>query len=216
MSAELPDIGRADFAAALQRLSPQGLDDTAVERLWIHYTELARWNRRLSLVGPGTANEVLRRHYGESLAALPLLAAEDRSLVDIGSGAGFPGFVLAAARPDLETTLVESRRRKWSFLSLVCEKTALPCHCLDARVSAAIPDGFPRQMDVVTTRAVRFSDAEIAALAGRLTADGRFLVWMGARPQPSLSTLRQGRQIALGESRERRIVELFPALESWS
>ena len=52
------------------------------------------------------AGEVVERHYGESLAALPLAPAEGR-LVDLGSGAGFPGWVLAAARPGLEVTLVD-------------------------------------------------------------------------------------------------------------
>ncbi|MEL7061050.1 MAG: RsmG family class I SAM-dependent methyltransferase [Acidobacteriota bacterium] len=92
---------------------------TLLERLEAHAGELARWNPRLSLVGPGTAHELVRRHYLESLAAWPLLlsSADDlpnhsaagaavaprgqpeaaSSLVDLGTGGGFPGFVLAAA-----------------------------------------------------------------------------------------------------------------------
>lgn len=181
-----------------------------MERLWIHYMELIRWNRRLSLVGPGTFGEVLSRHYGESLAALELLEPEDRNLVDIGSGAGFPGFVLAAARPDLEVTLVEARQKKWSFLSLACKKAALPCHCLNARVSAVLAGGFPQQMDVVATRAVRFSRAEVSALTACLSGRGRFLVWSGVETPSTMAALRCGRQVALGDSDRRRIRELFP------
>jgi len=208
---ELPKLDPSEFSEALVRLSPVDLSPRALECLWIHYLELARWNRRLSLIGSGTSKEVLARHYAESLAGLELLEPEDRRLVDVGSGAGFPGFVLAAARPDLEVTLVESRQKKWSFLSLVCEKAALPCHCLNARVSAALPGGFPQQMDVVTTRAVRFSLPEVSALADRLSSRGRFLVWSGDGSLPAMTRLRPLREVALGGSERRRILELCPS-----
>ena len=57
-------------------------------------------------------------------------------LLDLGSGAGFPGIVLAAARPDLEVTLLEARERKWAFLAAACRRAGLACRCLNARVSA--------------------------------------------------------------------------------
>ena len=81
----------------IQRLSPEPLDDRSIDALFAHYRELALWNRRTNLIGPGTAGEILARHYGESLAALPLIPAGARRGLDLGSGAGFPGIVLAAA-----------------------------------------------------------------------------------------------------------------------
>src|SRR3954454_20307279 len=134
MAFALPEISRAGFADALLRLSPESLDERAIDALHAHYKELALWNRRMSLIGPGTANQILARHYGESLAALPLLPADARRGLDLGSGAGFPGVVLAAARPGLEMTLVEARERKWAFLSAAARKAALPCRCLDVRM----------------------------------------------------------------------------------
>jgi 16S rRNA (guanine527-N7)-methyltransferase len=210
LSAELPEIARGDFATAIARLSPVEVLPQGVERLWIHYNELARWNRRASLVGPGTAEQVLDRHYGESLVGLGLLEDEDRSLVDIGSGAGFPGFVLSAVRPDLGVTLVEATQKKWSFLSLVCEKSALPCRCLNARVTTALARELPQQIDVVTTRAVKLSAAEISLLAGRLSPRGRFLIWSGRTDAPDLARLRAGREARVPGSQHRRIRELFP------
>ena len=210
MTAELQRIEYEQFVAALARTGHR-LDAPAYERPWTHYTELVRWNRRLSLIGPGTFDDVVERHYGESLAALALLEPDDSSLVDLGSGAGFPGFVLAAARPDLDVTLVEARQKKWSFLSLVCQKAALPCHCLGARVTMSFPDGFPQRMDLITTRAVKFSADEIEALAGRLTPTGRILAWVGSSTPAAFASLRPGGEVALGESRSRRILELFPS-----
>ena len=82
------------------------LDARAEAALYAHYQELSRWNQRLSLIGPGTAGEIVARHYGEALAALPLVPSSAQWGLDIGSGAGFPGLVLAAARPGLKMTLV--------------------------------------------------------------------------------------------------------------
>ena len=211
---ELPIIARGDFSAELARLSPSPLSEDALSRLWIHYEELRRWNRRYSLVGPGSGPDVIERHYGESLAALELLEEADRTLVDIGTGAGFPGLILAAARPDLDVTLVESQQKKWSFLSLVCEKAALPCHCLNARVGTVLPGDFPLKIDVVATRAVRFSGAESAGLAMRLTDRGRFLVWEGAESPLGSTNLLLGREIPIEGSMNRRIAEYRPTREA--
>lgn len=210
MGSSLPRFDRATFVAELERLSPVELDADALERLWIHYQELARWSPRLSLVGPGSAAEILERHYGESLAGLELLEREDRRLVDIGSGAGFPGWVLAAARPDIAVTLVEARQKKWSFLALVSQKAALPCQCLDARVGAVLPEGFPTEIDVVTWRAVRPEAAAIDALASRLTERGRFLLWAGRELPEALARAAVSRRLPIRGAERREILEIHP------
>lgn len=210
MGSTLPRFDRSTFVAEIERLSPVELAAEALERLWIHYQELARWNPRLSLVGPGTADRLLERHYGESLAALPLLGPRDRRLVDIGSGAGFPGWVLAAARPDLAVTLIEARQKKWSFLCLVSDKAALPCRCLDARVGAVLPEGFPTEIDAVTWRAVSPDEAAIRAVSARLSDRGRLLVWAGREAPATLSGNRAGRRVALSGAAHREILEIYP------
>ncbi len=210
MSNELPELGREELALALEPLVGGPLDAELLERLWIHYRELRRWNRSYSLVGPGTFDDAVSRHYAESLAALELLEPSDSVLVDVGSGAGFPGFVLTAARPDLETTLVEARQKKWSFLTLVTQKSALPCNCLNARVISALKREFPKQIDVVTTRAVKLSEAEINVLSARMSPEGRFLAWCGREVPIGMTGFRVGRQVPMGDSAHRRVVELFP------
>lgn len=215
MSDELPELDREGLAEALgsavgasrAELLP---DSDVLERLWIHYRELRRWNRSYSLVGPGTFEHAVSRHYAESLAALRLLKPSDRVLVDVGTGAGFPGFVLAAARPDLETTLVEAKQKKWSFLNLVIQKTALPCRCLNARVLSALAGEFPQQIDVVATRAVKLSEAEIDALSARMSPEGRFLAWCGRELPAGMTEFRVGRQVPIDDAVHRRVVELFP------
>lgn len=150
-----------------------------VKALFIHYQELVRWNRRLSLVGPGTAAAVVERHYGESLAALPLLPPGPGGLVDLGSGAGFPGWVLAAARPDWRVTLVEASGRKATFLRTAARRAGVPVDVVDGRVGRVLSDGFPRELDRITLRALKLEPEVLSAVAERLRHGGEVLFWAG-------------------------------------
>ncbi len=210
---ELPEIGREELAERLRALAPEPLSDAAVAALAVHYAELRRWNRRLALIGPGTAGEVLERHYGESLSALALVPAEppgSGELVDLGSGAGFPGLVLAAARPRWRVTLVEARQRKWSFLSLVAAKAALSCRCLDARVGVPLPEGLPPRIDLLTARAVRLPPELLAAFFARFSSAGRALLWAGEDDPPRPPGCDVRTALRLAGSARRRIVALGP------
>jgi 16S rRNA (guanine(527)-N(7))-methyltransferase RsmG len=214
MAFVLPDISRANFAKEVRRLSPEPLDDGVVNALLAHYHELALWNRRTNLIGPGTSGEILARHYGESLAALPLLPADARRGLDLGSGAGFPGLVLAAVRPELEMTLVESRERKWAFLATAALKAALPCRCLDARVQVPLPAGLPESVDVITSRALRLDPETWRALASRLDANGRVLLWAGEHDPELPAELVSCGSLPLAGSEKRRILTLRHAPRS--
>jgi 16S rRNA (guanine527-N7)-methyltransferase len=207
---ELPDLPLDEFARRLAAVSPAPLAPEAVAALHAHYRELRRWNRTVSLIGPGTLDEIFPRHYGESLAALPLVAPGDRVLVDVGSGAGFPGFVLAAARPDLDATLIEARQRKWAFLRAAARRAALPCRCLNARVVPSLPAELPRQADLVTLRALKPTVELLGLLAGRLSPAGRILLWLGGELPPLPSGLARGGERPLPGSVRRRLVELRP------
>ena len=85
--------------------------------LYGHYVLLARWNQRLNLTSLKPGVEMVLRHYCESLfLGIHLPAGEGATIVDIGSGAGFPGVPMAILRPAWRVTLVESMQRKAVFL----------------------------------------------------------------------------------------------------
>ncbi len=205
MASLLPDLPLRDFAARLHAVSPEALSEGACAALWAHYQELRKWNSRISLVGPGTAERVVERHYGEALAALPLLGRA-ASLLDVGSGAGFPGFVLAAVRPTLAVTLVEARERKWAFLQSAARRAELSCRCLSARVGAAFQVG---PVDLVAWRGVRLPAPTRAALA---SSAGRMLVWSGGDEPAPPAGWRSRRRVHLEGSALRRIVEWVPEI----
>ena len=121
--------------------------------------ELGRWQRIKNLVGPGTLAEVWTRHIADSLQ---LLAIEPQALrwADLGSGAGFPGLVLAIAlaeRAGAHVHLVESNSRKCAFLRQIARLTGAAATIHEARLETVVP-GFIGKADVVSARALASLD----------------------------------------------------------
>ncbi len=205
----LPEIDLDGFTRRLGGAAPEPLPKETVQALWAHYETLRIWSRGLSLIGPGTEVDAVERHYGESLAALPWIeAGRSGRLLDVGSGAGFPGFVLAAARPELDVWLAESRQRKCAFLRTAAARAALSVQCLDARVSAPLPPAIPEELDFVTLRAVKLPPAVLESILGRLVPNGALLWWRGAEAAELPSGWSVARQVELPGSERRRLVEV--------
>ncbi len=120
-----------------------------VERLRAYAALLEKWQARINLVSAKTLPALWRRHMLDSAQLVPLLPAGARVVVDIGSGAGFPGLVLAAAGVP-EVHLIESDARKCAFLREAARAMGVPATVHNARIEAVAP--FPA--DVVTARAL--------------------------------------------------------------
>lgn len=91
-------------------------------RLKVYHDLLLKWQKAINLVSPGTVSEAWQRHFVDS-AQLSKLMPSGARLADLGSGAGFPGLVLAVMRPDLEIHLIESDERKCQFMKNVSRET---------------------------------------------------------------------------------------------
>jgi 16S rRNA (guanine527-N7)-methyltransferase len=209
-SPALEPLERAEFARRLAAAGAVALPEPAVAALHAHYGELARWAGVVDLVGPGAAAELFERHYGEALAALPLLPPGPFRLLDVGSGAGFPGLVLAAARPEAEVWLAEPRERRAAFLAVAARKMGLGSRILGARVDGRTLPELPDRLDVVTLRALRLAPRAYRQLVGRGTSDLRFLLWSGGETPPLPPELRIVRELPLPRSERRRLLELRP------
>lgn len=124
-----------------------------LERLEIYAALLKEWSGRMNLVARSTLSAVWHRHMLDSAQLYPLLPKSAQTVVDLGSGAGFPGLVLAimgAERDGFLVHLVDSTGKKANFLRAVAEKTGAPTKIHNQRIEDVAP--FPA--DAITARAL--------------------------------------------------------------
>lgn len=150
-----------------------GVDPSAAERIVRYLDLLAAWNERTNLTAARTAAARFDLLVRPVAAAAPRLVAG--TLLDLGSGNGSPGLVLAALRPDVAATLLEPRQRRWAFLREAARAMGLVVDVRRQRHDEY--DGPPA--DTVTVRALRLPPEEMAPLVAR---GGRLLVFGVAIP----------------------------------
>lgn len=112
---------------------------------------LLKWGRRINLTRIMTPDTVVDRHFIDCLALAPRLAAGS-TLLDVGSGAGFPGAVVAVVRPDVQVSLCESVGKKAAFLRALVHHLGLGCEVVDVRSESLVRAG--RTFGAVASRAV--------------------------------------------------------------
>jgi 16S rRNA (guanine527-N7)-methyltransferase len=144
-------------------------------QLSIYLTLILKWNARTNLTAIRTSEEIVRRHFGESLFAGAHLGP-CQTLLDFGSGAGFPGLPIQLMRPDVHVTLAESRTKKASFLRDAVRTLELPTEIWAARVEA-MPAA--RRFDAVALRAV--DNMNLAVQEAALRASNRVLILTTSR-----------------------------------
>jgi 16S rRNA (guanine527-N7)-methyltransferase len=168
--------GGADRAGTLQRGAGQlgiPLDAAQTDALLVYLDELLRWNRAYNLTAVRDPDEMITRHLLDSLAMIPplhaALANPATRLLDVGSGAGLPGIVLAIVRPDLDVTVLDSNGKKARFLRHVARTLSQAnVTVAEARVEDWKP---PVPYRVVTSRAFA-SLAEFFTVTTDLLAPG--------------------------------------------
>ena len=138
---------------------PFGPEDFAIQtnvsqktlaQLKVYADVLLDWAERHNLVARSTLPDLWQRHMWDSAQLAALIPQNARTLADLGSGAGFPGLVLAAMRPDLAVTLHEATAKKCAFLQAAADRMALPVTIENGRIE----DLPPKAYDVVTARAL--------------------------------------------------------------
>lgn len=139
-------------------LPPYGPEDLArdfdvsretLARLKAYVGLLGDWNSRHNLISPGSLGDVWRRHILDSAQLVRCIPEGARTLADLGSGAGFPGLVLAALKGELRVTLFEATAKKCRFLEAAAARMELTVAVRNERIEKAPKDRF----DVVAARA---------------------------------------------------------------
>ena len=136
---------------------------------------LLRWNARVNLTAIRDPEEILTRHFGESLFAARHLFPEMRStvhVIDVGSGAGFPGLPIKLWARDIHLTLIESNNKKATFLREAIRSLKLE----DAEVFAGRAEEFSASADVVTLRAVERFESVLPTAISLVVPGGRIVL----------------------------------------
>ena len=166
-----------------------------IDLFLLYLRELQTWNRSFNLTGITSDEGIIIKHFVDSLAAYTVEAIDPAArLLDVGTGAGFPGIPLKIARPDLTITLVEPSQKKASFLRFIIGRLQLHQTTLfDGTLAQYVQkhlDGQP--FDYITTRALK---QEIVLKEGvsLITKNGRAILYSS---QPlDVATLDQGWQV---------------------
>lgn len=178
----------------------------------VHYVELLdRWNQAFNLTAVRDPAEMVPRHILDSAVLAPLVKAG--SLVDVGTGAGLPGIVLAVLRPELAVTLLDSNGKKTRF----CRQAIAELGVKNATVvQARVEDYRPGDRFVTVVSRAYASLADFIASTQHLLADGgAFLAMKGAYPHDELNALPAGVRVigvhplqVPGLHADRHVVEL--------
>ncbi len=156
------------------------VDDTAAERLDIYAHLLVEWNEKMNLTAITDPEGIVLKHFVDSLTALPLLPKGKFSLIDVGTGAGFPGLPLAILRDDMQLTLLDSLNKRLIFLEEVCRAVGVSATRIHARAEEGgrnpdLRDAF----DVATARAVAGLPVLCELCLPFVKVGGRFLALKG-------------------------------------
>ncbi|MGQ0656932.1 MAG: 16S rRNA (guanine(527)-N(7))-methyltransferase RsmG [Chromatiales bacterium] len=177
--------------------------------LLLDYVDLLqKWNRVYNLTAIRAPREMVTHHLLDSLAVLPYV--EGSRLLDVGSGAGLPGLVLAVARDDLHCTLLDSRGKKTRFLTqAVIELKLANVEVVHSRVEEYRPGAL---FDCIISRAFSDLSAFVEVAAPMLGPRGRLLAMKGAKPGEKTKALASGlvartqRLVIPGVEAERHLV----------
>ena len=157
------------------------LDTVACDKLDRYAELLVEWNQKMNLTAITDPLGVTVKHFADSLAALPLLPEKQGiSLIDVGTGAGFPGIPLAIVRPDIKLTLLDSLNKRLVFLETVCNELGIPVRRIHARAEeGGRKPELREQFDVATARAVAALPVLLEYCLPFVKCGGRFLALKG-------------------------------------
>lgn len=162
-----------------------------LDRLAIYEQTLQKWSLRINLVAASTLDAIWSRHFSDSAEALEHAPAEGSNWVDLGSGAGFPGLVIAILAPELRpqthVTLIESDARKCAFLSTAARAMSIRVNIINSRIEATPP----QNADIISARALAPLDSLLEYAMPHLKPGGICLFHKGIQADQELTASRK-------------------------
>ena len=167
------------------------VDDEMVERFDIYARLLVEWNERMNLTAITDPEGIVLKHFTDSLSAAPYLPVGKMSLIDVGTGAGFPGIPLSIVRTDIKLTLLDSLNKRLIFLKELCSALELPVTLVHARAEEGgrMPE-LREKFDVATARAVATLPVLCEYCLPFVKVGGRFIAMKGPDSDAELTSAR--------------------------
>ena len=168
-----------DTSAIAQLLQPYiQPDESRLIAISKYIDILVKWNARINLTAVRAPEEMVQRHFGESFFAANHVLSQGtvERVIDLGSGAGFPGVPFAILAPEIQVTLIESNQKKAAFLRELIYQLDLK----NAKVFADRGEKYPHTADVVTMRAVESFSKVLPLAIGLAGPEGRVALMIGS------------------------------------
>lgn len=199
------------FRAAVQALGVT-LTDQQLAQFAHFYELLIDWNQRMNLTAITDKAEVYLKHFYDSLTIIPELRSlnEAHTLLDVGGGAGFPSIPLKIAMPDLQITVLDSLKKRMTFLDTVIEELGLTgITTVHGRAEIVGRDKHYReQFDVVTARAVARMTVLSEYCLPFVKLNGTFIAMKGSKGESELVQADKALQVLGGQTLHDRTFEL--------
>lgn len=181
------------------------VDDKAIERYRVYFENLEEKNKVMNLTAICGEEDVARLHFLDCAALLTVADFKGKKVIDVGTGAGFPGLALKIAQPDMELTLLDSLNKRIDFLSETCDKLDLnDVQCIHARAEEA-PKDFRGAFDIATSRAVARMSVLCELCLPFLKVGGVFVAMKGPDCAQEVSEAENAIKLLGGEIRETKL-----------
>ncbi|HHW45642.1 MAG TPA: 16S rRNA (guanine(527)-N(7))-methyltransferase RsmG [Clostridiales bacterium] len=176
------------------------LDGQAKQRLCLYSRLLIEWNQKINLTAITEPAEIAEKHFLDSLMLLKFInIPQNARLIDVGTGAGFPGMVLKIARPDIKLTLVDSLNKRVTFLKELSAHLGLETEIIHARAEELGSGPLYRDsFDIATARAVAQLNVLCEYCLPFVKPGGSFLALKGPDPQEEVDGARNAIKILSG------------------
>ncbi len=180
-----------DFQSRVENISDVSRE--TFDRLEIYAAELKKWNPKINLISKNRRDDIWERHFIDSLQILSIVKEKVSDWIDLGSGGGFPGLVLASVLTDVRFRLIESDQRKCAFLRKTAREMGLNVDVVNDRIE----NYKEKQSDIVSARALAPLDKLIGLAMFHVKQNGKLIFLKGRNWKNELTLAEKNWQMSV-------------------
>lgn len=191
------------------------LDETALDRFNIYAELLCQWNEKINLTAITAPDDIVIKHFVDSLTIFDAVDIDiGAKVIDVGTGAGFPGLAMLIARPDLNMTLMDSTKKRLTVIEDILANLGLNANIVHCRAEeAGNMKEYREVFDLATARAVtNLRDLSEYCLPF-VKVGGKFVPMKGAKAQEEIDAAKTAIKVLGGKIEEIKAFDLFDAGE---